>query len=346
LHAGGGPADAAPLETPLDTPIETRADAAVDAPVTDGDPTRLGELLVDGGATDPVEVDLALHAQELGDQRKLGEILVEQAEVPAEEVDQALATQAAARGVADSTIRVDVGMLDELMNLVGELVLARNQIVQLVAGEEDSAFTSASQRLNLITTELQEGVMKTRMQPIGNIWNKLPRVVRDLALACDKRVELVMEGADTELDKTIIEAIKDPLTHLVRNAVDHGVEDVAARTAAGKTATGTLTLRAFHEGGQVNIEIADDGAGIDPAKLVAKAVERGILSPAQAATIDERSALQLIFAAGSPPPPRSPTCRVAASAWTWSAPTSNASAAPSTWPPSWVAAPRSRSRSR
>ena len=275
---------------------------ASDAPASvegdDADATRLGTLLVDGGATDPEGVDFALHSQELGDDRRIGEILVEQAEVPAEEVDQALATQAAARGVADATIRVDVGMLDELMNLVGELVLARNQIVQLVAGEEDSAFASASQRLNLITTELQEGVMKTRMQPIGNIWNKLPRVVRDLALACDKRVELVMEGADTELDKTIIEAIKDPLTHLVRNAVDHGVEDVAARTAAGKSPVGTLTLRAFHEGGQVNIEIADDGGGIDPAKLVAKAVERGILTASQAATIDERSALHLIFAAG------------------------------------------------
>ena len=262
------------------------------------DATRLGALLVDGGVTDPDEVALALHSQELGDDRRLGEILVDQAQVASEEVDQALEAQSTRRSVADATIRVDVGMLDDLMNLVGELVLARNQIVQLVAGEEDSPFTSASQRLNLITTELQEGVMKTRMQPIGNIWNKLPRVVRDLALACDKRVELVMEGADTELDKTIIEAIKDPLTHLVRNAVDHGVEDVAARTAAGKPATGTLTLRAFHEGGQVNIEIADDGGGIDAATLVAKAVERDILSPAQAATIDERSALQLIFAPG------------------------------------------------
>ncbi len=149
------------------------------------------------------------------------------------------------------------------MNLVGELVLARNQILQFTQSSGDAQFTATSQRLNLITTELQEGVMKTRMQPIGNVWGKFPRVVRDLATTCGKQVRIEMEGKETELDRTIIEAIKDPLTHIVRNSIDHGIETPEVRVAAGKPAQGRLFLRAFHEGGQVNIEITDDGGGID-----------------------------------------------------------------------------------
>ena len=168
--------------------------------------------------------------------------------------------------ISDSTIRVDVGLLDKLMNLVGELVLARNQILQFNARQEDATLNATSQRLNLITTELQEGVMKTRMQPIGVVWNKLPRLVRDLAKSCGKQIRLEMDGAGTELDKTIIEAIKDPLTHIVRNCCDHGIEKPEVRVHAGKPAEGKITLRAFHEGGQVNIEIADDGAGMDAAR--------------------------------------------------------------------------------
>jgi two-component system, chemotaxis family, sensor kinase CheA len=206
--------------------------------------------------------------------------------------------QEAKGGLSDTKIRVDVGLLDELMNLVGELVLARNQIVQLVSEEQDSRFSGASQRLNLITTELQEGVMKTRMQPIGNVWNKLPRIVRDLSLGCGKQVELQMVGQDTELDKTIIEAIKDPLTHLVRNAVDHGIEAPDIRVAAGKPTTGKLVLRAFHEGGQVNIEITDDGAGVDADAIRAKAIEKGVITSDQASRLGDRDALHLIFAPG------------------------------------------------
>ncbi|WP_157042062.1 chemotaxis protein CheW [Nitriliruptor alkaliphilus] len=285
LHAGEAVAPTDETAAPTDEPV-----AAGDA--------RLGELLVGAGAADDSQVHLALHQQELGDERPIGEILVGQGEVPPAEVDSALANQAAARSLSDSSIRVDVGLLDELMNLVGELVLARNQIVQLVTQEQDSGFANASQRLNLITTELQEGVMKTRMQPIGNVWGKLPRVVRDLSLSIGKQVDLVMEGQETELDKTIIEAIKDPLTHLVRNAVDHGIETAEARTAAGKSATGRLVLRAFHEGGQVNIEIADDGAGIDVARIKAKALDKGVITATQAAEMGDHEALQLIFEAG------------------------------------------------
>ena len=200
--------------------------------------------------------------------------------------------------VSESTIRVDVGLLDKLMNRVGELVLARNQILQFTSHTSDAALLSTCQRLNLITTELQEGVMKTRMQPIGNIWGKFPRVVRDLALVCGKQVRIEMEGKETELDKTIIEAIKDPLTHLVRNAIDHGIEPPPARQAAGKPAEGCLRLRAFHEGGQVNIEISDDGAGLNLERIRQKAVERGLVSSEQALRMSDREAAQLIFAPG------------------------------------------------
>ena len=217
---------------------------------------------------------------------------------PAKADDAAKTPESKPGGLADTNIRVDVGLLDKLMNLVGELVLARNQILQFNAVQKDTTFLSTSQRLNLITTELQEGVMKTRMQPIGNIWSRFPRVVRDLAMACGKEVRIEMEGKETDLDKTIIEAIKDPLTHLVRNAVDHGIEPPDVRRQNGKPAEGRLFLHAFHEGGQVNIEIADDGAGIDPEKLKHKAIERGLISREQAARMSERETLNLIFLPG------------------------------------------------
>lgn len=200
--------------------------------------------------------------------------------------------------VAESTVRIDVHLLDRLMNLVGELVLARNQIMRFSQDTEDPGLAGASQRINLITTELQEGVMKTRMQPIRNAWNKLPRVVRDLSHSCGKQVQVRMEGADTELDKTILEAIKDPLTHIVRNSVDHGIEPPEERTAAGKPAEGTLLLRAFHEGGQVNIEIIDDGSGIHVDRVRARAVEKGLVTQEQAAAMSDREAVQLILLPG------------------------------------------------
>jgi two-component system chemotaxis sensor kinase CheA len=199
---------------------------------------------------------------------------------------------------ADANIRVGVGLLDKLMDLVGELVLTRNQILQFNTEREDPALNVTSQRLNLITTELQEGVMKTRMQPIGVVWNKLPRVVRDMAIALGKQIQLEMDGAETELDRTIIEAIKDPLMHLIRNACDHGIETPEIRIAAGKAPQGRLALRAFHEGGQVNIEICDDGAGIDVARVKQKAIEKGLLRPEQAEKLSERDALGLIFLPG------------------------------------------------
>ena len=200
--------------------------------------------------------------------------------------------------MADSNIRVGVDLLDKLMDLVGELVLTRNQILQYNTEREDAALNATSQRLNLITSELQEGVMKTRMQPIGTVWNKLPRVVRDIAVAFGKQIRLDMDGAETELDRTIIEAIKDPLVHLIRNSCDHGIELPEVRVRAGKKPLGRLSLRAYHEGGQVNIEIGDDGAGIDVARVKKKAVESGLLRPEQAEKLSDREALNLIFQPG------------------------------------------------
>jgi two-component system, chemotaxis family, sensor kinase CheA len=208
---------------------------------------------------------------------------------------QSAATPASA---SESTVRVHVGLLDKVMTLVGELVLARNQVLQYSNRAKDPGFVAVSQRLNLITTELQEGIMKTRMQPIGNIWAQFPRTVRDVALSCGKQVEIEMEGKDTELDKTIIEAIKDPLTHLVRNSVDHGVESPEDRVKRGKSRTGRLTLRAFHEGGQVNIAISDDGAGLNEEKIRKKAIERGVVSAEQASRMSQHEIFNLIFLPG------------------------------------------------
>jgi two-component system chemotaxis sensor kinase CheA len=206
----------------------------------------------------------------------------------------------AAALAATATVRVDVALLDRLMNLVGELVLSRNQLMQLASGRQvrPEAVAELSQRLNLVTTELQEGVMKTRMQPIGNVWSKFPRIVRDIARELGKEVELETVGATTELDRTIIEAIRDPLTHVIRNSIDHGVELPAVRVAAGKRPAGRIVMRAYHEGGQVNIEIGDDGAGINLARVRQKAVERNLLGPAELAALSDREALQLVFLPG------------------------------------------------
>jgi len=200
--------------------------------------------------------------------------------------------------VADSSIRVDVALLDRLMNLVGELVLARNQVLQHHASSSDTSFQGTSQQLDLITTELQESVMQTRMQPIGNVWSKFPRIVRDLSANLDKKITLEMIGKETELDKTLIEAIKDPLTHIVRNSVDHGIELPADRVAAGKAETGVLTLRAFHEGGQVIIEISDDGGGLKLEKIREKAVSKGLVTAEQSASMTDRDLAKLIMAPG------------------------------------------------
>jgi two-component system, chemotaxis family, sensor kinase CheA len=196
------------------------------------------------------------------------------------------------------TIRVTVDVLDHLMTLVSELVLTRNQLLQLARSQQESAFAVPLQRLSHITSDLQEGVMKTRMQPIGNAWNKLPRLVRDLARDLGKRIELVMLGADTELDRQVLELIKDPLTHMVRNSGDHGLEPPEARRTAGKPETGRITLNAFHEGGHIIIEIADDGQGLPVERIRAKAIAQGLATEAELAAMTDAQIQRFIFRAG------------------------------------------------
>jgi len=259
----------------------------------------IGQILIGKGAATEADVASAMKLQNEGDPRHLGEILVERGHVKPHEIVEALQSQQVARAAAsESSIRVEVLLLDKVMNLVGELVLARNQIHQFADVIQHSGLSASSARLSLITTELQEGVMKTRMQPIGTIWSNFSRSVRDVATSCGKRVRIEMEGQDTELDKTIIAAIKDPLTHLVRNSVDHGIETPEKRAAAGKAPEGILRLRAYHQAGQVNIEITDDGAGLDHETIRKKAVERGLITAEQSAQMCDREAINLIFAPG------------------------------------------------
>ncbi len=199
---------------------------------------------------------------------------------------------------ADTTVRVDVALLDKLMDLAGELVLARNQLLKFSSASRDAPLVQSMQRLDQITSEMQDSVMKTRMQPIGGAWNKLPRVVRDLAGELGKLVRLELEGKETGLDRSILEAIKDPLTHIVRNSIDHGIETPDKRIAKGKMAEGLLRLRASHEGGHVMIEIVDDGAGVDPDRVKNRAIERGIITAEKAAELTDREVTSLLFAPG------------------------------------------------
>ncbi|HEU4347839.1 MAG TPA: chemotaxis protein CheA [Actinoplanes sp.] len=293
-------AEAATAGEPDETPVSLE-DLARRAPdPVEGQRRPLGQMLVEAGAAQPADVSSALQQQLEGDERKLGTILLEEGKTQPAAISEALQAQAQApkRSVADQAIRVDVDLLDGLMNMVGELVLARNQLVRGVMETGDSALVRSAQRLGMITSELQEGIMKTRMQPIEHIWSKLPRVVRDLSNSLGKQVQLVMQGKETELDRSLLEAVKDPLTHLVRNAVDHGVEDSETRVAKGKPPEGTLTLRAYHEGGHVAVEVADDGAGLNVERIAQKAVENGIIRADQIATMDRRDIMALVFQPG------------------------------------------------
>jgi two-component system, chemotaxis family, sensor kinase CheA len=192
--------------------------------------------------------------------------------------------------IANQSIRVNVDMLENLMTMVSELVLTRNQLLQMVRDTGDNEFTVPLQRLSHVTTELQEGLMKTRMQPIGNAWSKFPRIVRDLSHDLNKKIDLVMQGAETELDRQVLELIKDPLTHMIRNSADHGLEVPAERIAAGKEETGRIMLDAFHEGGHIIITIADDGRGLNTEKIKSKVIENGL---ANALELESMSAQQI-----------------------------------------------------
>ena len=196
------------------------------------------------------------------------------------------------------SIRVTVDTLEQLMTMVSELVLTRNQLLEIVRRHDDSEFKTPLQRLSNVTAELQEGVMKTRMQPIGNAWQKFPRIVRDLCNELGKKIELELQGAETELDRQVLDLIKDPLTHMLRNSADHGLETPAERRAAGKSEQGHIRLSAYHEGGHIVISIADDGRGLDTARIKAKAVAQGLVSEADIEKMTEAQIHKFIFAAG------------------------------------------------
>jgi two-component system chemotaxis sensor kinase CheA len=200
--------------------------------------------------------------------------------------------------VANQSIRVNVDTLEHLMTMVSELVLTRNQLLEISRRNEDTEFKVPLQRLSNVTAELQEGVMKTRMQPIGNAWQKLPRIIRDLSSELGKQIELEMHGADTELDRQVLDLIKDPLTHMVRNSADHGLETPAERAAAGKPEQGTIRLSAYHEGGHIIICIADNGRGLNTERIKAKAISNGLVSEAELEKMTEAQIHKFIFAPG------------------------------------------------
>ncbi|NWL44234.1 chemotaxis protein CheA, partial [Bradyrhizobium elkanii] len=200
--------------------------------------------------------------------------------------------------IANQSIRVNVDTLEHLMTMVSELVLTRNQLLEISRRNEDTEFKVPLQRLSNVTAELQEGVMKTRMQPIGNAWQKLPRIVRDLSGELGKQIELEMHGADTELDRQVLDLIKDPLTHMVRNSADHGLETTAERVAAGKPEQGTIRLSAYHEGGHIIICIADNGRGLNTERIKAKALQNGLVTEAELEKMTEAQIHKFIFAPG------------------------------------------------
>ena len=248
-----------------------------------------GELLSAGPAPVAADADIADDADQQAP---------DDADEPAAKGEAASASSSKDTSVANQSIRVNVDLLENLMTMVSELVLTRNQLLQMVRKHEDSEFKVPLQRLSHVTTDLQEGVMKTRMQPIGNAWNKLPRIIRDLATELHKKIDLKMIGADTELDRQVLEMIKDPLTHMVRNSGDHGLEGPAERLKAGKPETGTVTLNAYHEGGHIIIEIADDGRGINVGKVKEKALSNGLATQAELDAMSDQQIRQFIFKAG------------------------------------------------
>ena len=200
--------------------------------------------------------------------------------------------------VASKSIRVSVDTLENLMTMVSELVLTRNQLLDIVRRHDESEFKVPLQRLSNVTAELQDGVMRTRMQPIGNAWQKLPRIVRDLSAELGKDIELEMHGADTELDRQVLERIKDPLTHMVRNSADHGLESRADRIAAGKPEKGIIRLSAYHEGGHIIIGVADDGRGLDIKRIRDKALANGLATEAELDKMSEQQIQKFIFTPG------------------------------------------------
>ncbi len=278
------------------------------APAPSGKP--LGEIMVESETITPDNLDEAISTQEEHG-GSLGTILITDHDVKPIEVAQALRSQQAAKdeptgaleaptGTASENIRVRTSLLDQLMNLTGELVLGRNQLLRTLSGmsEEVHGLNSILHNVDRVTSEVQEAVMQTRMQPLAGLFSRFHRVIRDLSRSMNKKISFSVSGETVELDKTLIEALTDPLTHLIRNCADHGIEPPEKRVAAGKPETGRITLKAFHEGGKVHVTVADDGAGVDIARIKEKAVESSLITREKAMQMSDREALRLLFAPG------------------------------------------------
>jgi two-component system chemotaxis sensor kinase CheA len=304
---------------------ESTAEQVDDAPSADADDAQSAPVVSDEGfpiaAELLAEVEQAMASgkraasqsaieKEMAAELKKEKAAVPKPPVPAakKEPAKAVATKDEAAGagpkkeggasVATQTIRVNVELLENLMTLVSELVLTRNQLLQMVRGSDDSEFSAPLQRLSHITSDLQEGVMKTRMQPIGNAWAKLPRIVRDLGIEMHKKIDLQMYGAETELDRQVLELIKDPLTHMVRNSADHGLENTEERIAIGKPEVGVIKLNAYHEGGHIIIEINDDGRGLNIPRIKEKVIMNGLASEPELESMSDNQIAQFIFKPG------------------------------------------------
>lgn len=259
--------------------------------------SKIGGALARSGRVRPEDITYALEMQQNGDNRRLGEILVALGLVTEKDIEEVFQSKSRA-GKQEGTIRVDVSLLENQMNLVSELVLLRNRLLQKSSVTEDHDLQATVHGLNLVTSELRKNVMKARMQPVSQLYEKLPRVVRDVSKDLGKKIQLETAGGETELDKTLLEAIKDPVTHILRNSMDHGVESPEKRAAAGKSETGTIRIRAYHEGGNFHLQIADDGNGIDSARVRDKAISKGLITLAQAQKMPEAELQALVFAPG------------------------------------------------
>ena len=281
-EGAGGEADA---EAEPDLQVATETDEPVEEVLE-----TVAELAKDGGE------------HPAGDESPVVEVQQALAPAPVASSDKAPASAAEETSressVANQSLRVNVEVLENLMTMVSELVLTRNQLLQILRTQKESDFAGPLQQLNHVVSELQDGVMQTRMQPIGNAWAKLPRIIRDLSLELGKKIDLNMKGADTELDRQVLELIKDPLTHMVRNSADHGLEGPGDRIAAGKPETGTVTLNAYHEGGHIIIEISDDGRGIAIEKVKQKVLANGLASESEIEGMTDQQIQQFIFKAG------------------------------------------------
>ena len=292
-----GAADEAQDETPEEVADETPDEIAAEADADAGDAPCEAEPVAEEEPEAEVEPEPAVAASAPPAESTPVEVKAETSgagKAPSKAGEDAPRESS----VANQSIRVNVDVLENLMTMVSELVLTRNQLLQILRTQRESEFAAPLQQLNHVVSELQDGVMQTRMQPIGNAWAKLPRIIRDLSHELGKKIDLVMKGADTELDRQVLDMIKDPLTHMVRNSADHGLEMPDERSKAGKAETGTVTLNAYHEGGHIIIEITDDGRGLAIDKIKAKVIANGLAPESELESMTDQQIQQFIFKPG------------------------------------------------